>query len=132
MIIDWDKHVYIERDEEGKKEAFLHALSGKSCEWRGKKIISTAAKHKMEAPFIQVRGTKGQAQILISVGIKKNRLPSGNMPTEPCVLMSQNGTAEYQAADFVELNLAVLEAQAVYDSMIARKKEFSEKYGCIK
>ena len=126
MIIDWDKHVHFERDEKTKKDIFLHTLSGKSCKWRGKCIISTAPKHKMEAPFIQIRGTKGLAQILISVGVKKPETSSGGAPigkvsTEPCVLMSQNGTAEYQATDFIELNQAVLEAQAVYESMVTQR-----------
>ena len=122
MIIEWEKDFYVERDEKAKKDLFLHTLIGDPCEWKGKCVISTAAKHKMYAPYIQIRGTKGEAQILISIGLKKPRTPNGAEPTEPCVLMSQNGTAEYQATDFAEMNRAVLEAQAVYESMVARKK----------
>ena len=129
MIIDWDgEDVNIEYDEKEKKELFLRLLAGQTPEgWDGMIFRKDKAKLKQRAPVVQVRCSKGEAQVLISIGIKKDRVMHGKVwgkhHTEPCVLMSQNGTAEWQAEDFAELNLAVLEAQAVYESVVAENEK---------
>jgi len=123
MIIDWNEPVNIDLDESEKKELFLRLLAGEKPEgWRGVIYREGKSVFKQEAPLVQVRASKGEAHILISIGIKKPDR-KGWQPKEPCVLMSQNGTAEWKASDFAELNLAVLEAQAVYDSVVAENEK---------
>ena len=128
-IINWNQPVDASiLGETEKREVFLRSLKGKSSKlWTGNIVHKAKDSLKQKAPCVQVRGSRGEAQILISVGIKKPHIGwagnvIGDVPTEPCVLMSQNGTAEFQAEDFEELNLVVLEAMAVYNWIVEQSK----------
>ena len=123
-IVKWNEtiDVPVNLDESTKRGIFLKLLEGKiDKQWRGKIIRKDAVRYKQNAPLVQIRNSKGDAEILISVGVKKapwTQIFNGTEPTEATVMMSQNGTAEYKIEDFAEINLAVLEAKAVYNALI--------------
>lgn len=125
-IIRWSTEIpEVTLGEKERKEIFTRLLNGVNIDkqWRGDAILKDSVKYKQAAPLVQIRNAKGDAQILISIGIKKPNTdykgnPIGKIPTDPCVMMSQNGTAEYKPEDFAEINLAVLEAWEVYNALV--------------
>ena len=124
-IIRWSTEVpKITLGEKERKEIFTRLLNGVNIDklWRGDAILKDKMSYKQSAPLVQIRNSKGEAEILISIGIKKPRTDYrghkvGKIPGKACVMMSQNGTAEYTPEDFAEINLAVLEAWEVYNAL---------------
>ena len=90
--------------------------------WTGKVCRSETQYEKTLAPRVEIRKRLGDANVLMTVGIK-----AGNnwKPTtgEVVTLVSMNGTAQLTSDDFVEMNLAGTEARGMYDAVIAKDNE---------
>lgn len=121
-IIKWNEPVDVSvLGEKEKREVFLRMLKGHTHNmWSGEIVRKSRAKDKMDGLHIQLRKSTGEAQVVLHYGVQKSDRWRQHSK-DPVVLVAQNGTAKYHVEDFAEMNLVVLEAKAVYDSLTEDK-----------
>ena len=90
--------------------------------WRGKVSDSKREYDKMEVPRVEIRKTLGEANVLMTVGV---RTQSRFKPrtTDVVTLVSMNGTAELSEDDFIEMSLAAAEARGMYAAIVEKDGE---------
>ena len=116
-IIEWNEPVDVSLDDKEARKVFLRLLGGHHNSWTGQIVRKHKAKDKMHGLHIQLRKNTGEATVVVHYGIEKSSRYRTTSP-DPVVLVAQNGTAKYAVEDFAEMNLVVLEAKAVYESLV--------------
>jgi hypothetical protein len=123
-IVEW-RNIDIEPKigDKDRRQIFKTLLQRTIDErWRGKVSDSKREYDKMEVPRVEIRKTLGEANVLMTVGI---RTPDRwNRRTRNVVtLVSMNGTAELSEDDFIEMSLAAAEARGMYAALVEKDGE---------
>lgn len=128
-FIKWNEEVTVTLDEKSKRTMFMQLLTRKVENWKGKIVRSEAQSYRnqFKSPYVEVRKRIGGADVLFRIGYKarppaRYYSPPGlvSQPTvssEPVSEMSMNSRAQFTPDDFEEMNLIVLEATGVVQSL---------------
>lgn len=90
--------------------------------WTGKVCLRSGPYDKLQAPYIEIRKRLGEANVLMSIGVKVGtqwKPATGEVVS----LVSMNGTAQLSSDDFIEMNLATAEARGMYEALIEKKEK---------
>ena len=123
-IVEW-RNVDIEPKigDKDRRQIFKTLLQRTIDErWQGKVSDSKREYDKMEVPRVEIRKTLGDANVLMTVGVRTQSrwvVPTTNVVT----LVSMNGTAELSEDDFIEMSLAAAEARGMYTALVKKDGE---------
>ena len=119
-IINWDEDVTPDLTEKDAKKIFLALLTRKITDkWLGNIKRNSPPSVDFNAPYIELRKTLGEAAVLLRIGYKcpPRYRSTRQVPTHVVTEMSMNAKASFVQDDFVELNLVLVEAMAVFNSI---------------
>ena len=123
-IVEW-RNIDIESKlgDKDRRQIFKTLLQRTIDErWRGKVSDSKREYDKMEVPRVEIRKTLGEANVLMTVGVRtQSRFRTRT--TDVVTLVSMNGTAELSEDDFIEMSLAAAEARGMYAALAEKDGE---------
>jgi hypothetical protein len=123
-IVEW-RNVDIEPKigDKDRRQIFKTLLQRVIDErWRGKISDSKREYDKMEVPRVEIRKTLGDANVLMTVGVRTSSRWV-QQSTDVVTLVSMNGTAELSEDDFIEMSLAAAEARGMYVALVEKDGE---------